>query len=725
MRYPQMRNVAVFLACLTMIGGVPAAQEAQPPAQRAEGVLKADATAIAVDVVVRDRRGQPVLDLGPDDFQIFEDGVLQEIGSVTLYASEPARASGAPAGSARASAEIPAVPAEAPPTPVLALVFDRLSPEARALAHKAALRYIGDADESQALVGVFGIDLSLRTYQAYTRDSAQLRRAVEAIGNRSTSQFGSSGAQGREAGEAASRAADAQATAEAGAGPGGTQGGIGAAASEAMFAEMQRRMVETFDALERDQQGYATSNSLLALVNSMRTLPGRKSVVFFSEGLAIPTNVAAQFRSVIDTANRANVSIYAMDAAGLRTESTTQEARDNINAAANRMLRRNPSADVVGGAMTAGLERNEDWLRHDPHSGLGQLTSETGGLLIRNTNDLTSGFRRVDEDMRNYYMLTYVPRNDDFDGGFRTIAVTVDRRDVEVASRKGYYAVRTPGAQPIMSFEAPALAMLESTPVPNAFPVRAAALHFPEPERPGLVPIVVTFPAGHLRFHLSDDKSTYRGDFTVLVRLRDGADQIVRKMSQHFELTGPADRLDWVRQGDVLFYREADLDPDLYTMETVVYDGLADRASVRFSTVEQPKPDTTALRVSNLVLVERSERLPDGERPSGSPFLVGDLLLYPDLQQAVRKGEQGDLGFFFTVYPRAQGKVTATLQVIQRGAALAQLPLPLGEADAAGRIQHVSRIPIDAFPPGTYELRVIVTDGTEQHVRSVTVRIME
>src|SRR5919201_7092559 len=112
--------------------------------------------------------------------------------------------------------------------------------------------------------------------------------------------------------------------------------------------------------LERDQQGFSTSNALLSVVNSMRALPGRKSVIFFSEGLAIPADVAARFRSVIDTANRANVSIYAMDAAGLRAESTSKDARDSINAAANRMLRRNPSAEVVGAPMTEALERNED-----------------------------------------------------------------------------------------------------------------------------------------------------------------------------------------------------------------------------------------------------------------------------------------------------------------------------------------------------------------------------
>ena len=193
----------------------------------------------------------------------------------------------------------------------------------------------------------------------------------------------------------------------------------------------------------------------------MRTLPGRKSVIFFSEGLAIPPTVAARFRSVIDTANRANVSIYAMDAAGLRTESTSKETRDSINAAAERRCGAIPTTDVTGAAMTEALESNEDILRSDPHSGLGQLTDETGGILIRNTNDLTGGFRRIDQDMRNYYMLSYVPNNDIFDGKFRTITVKVKRSGVDVAARKGYYAVRAPGAMPVLSFEAPALALLD------------------------------------------------------------------------------------------------------------------------------------------------------------------------------------------------------------------------------------------------------------------------
>ena len=59
------------------------------------------------------------------------------------------------------------------------------------------------------------------------------------------------------------------------------------------------------------------------------------------------------------------------------------------------------------------------------------------------------------------------------------------------------------------TFEAPALAMLDATPVPNAFPVRAVAVKFPERERPGLVPVlVVAVGRRSLTFVPSEDKQT-------------------------------------------------------------------------------------------------------------------------------------------------------------------------------------------------------------------------
>ena len=89
----------------------------------------------------------------------------------------------------------------------------------------------------------------------------------------------------------------------AGGGPGQGTPNVGGAAAAAQFAAMESRMLQRFESLEHDQQGYATSNSLLAIVSAMKAIPGRKSVIFFSEGLSIPPNVQQLFVSVIDAAS--------------------------------------------------------------------------------------------------------------------------------------------------------------------------------------------------------------------------------------------------------------------------------------------------------------------------------------------------------------------------------------------------------------------------------------
>ena len=56
----------------------------QPVDDRKDPAYASRATAVLVDVVVRDRQGRPVLDLKADEFEILEDDVPQEVGSFTL-----------------------------------------------------------------------------------------------------------------------------------------------------------------------------------------------------------------------------------------------------------------------------------------------------------------------------------------------------------------------------------------------------------------------------------------------------------------------------------------------------------------------------------------------------------------------------------------------------------------------------------------------------------------
>ena len=724
-------KAAALAACLVLTSsGIGAAPQ---PAPKADS-RRADVTAILVDVVVRDKAGNAVTDLKPNEFELIEDGQAQEIGSFTPIFKGPAPEENARATAPVAARAVAPVGAAAPSAPgsaavaaavnapeeALALVFDRLSPEPRELAHRAALGYVGTGVKTDKLMAVYGIDLGLVPYQWFTRDAKSVRRAVDEFANRATSQFGSTHQQRMDAREQALRAGIGQTNAElaaAGGGPGAGAAGaaIGGTAGDTAFAQMQERMLETFDALERDQRGYSTANALMAVVSSMRNVPGRKAIVFFSEGLSIPPDVQERFVAVVAAANRANVSIYSVDAAGLRTESTSKETYNEQMAAAQRTLRRNPTADTTGEPMMAGLERNENNLRLDPHSGLGMLADQTGGLLVSNTNDFRRGLARVDSDLRNYYMLSYVPSNPEFDGRFREILVKVARPGLVVQHRKGYFAVRAPAGSPVLSYEAPALAWLDKTPVPNAFPVRAVALRFPEPGHTGLTPVVVEVPTASLTFQPApDDAKKYRSDATVLVRFSNDLGDVIDKMSQRYELTGPMADLERAKGGEVIFYRQPDLPPGTYRMETIVYDALAQKASVRFATVEKPQVDASRLRMSSLMIVRRGEKVPESEKITGSPLYVGDTLLYPNLGLAAQaRHRQGARLLLHGLSRRRRREAaTANLELLQNAKPLARVDLQLAAPDAEHRIQQVSRIPIDQLTAGTYEVRVIVRQGT-------------
>ena len=577
----------------------------------------------------------------------------------------------------------------------------------------------------QNYVGIFGIDLSLRPLVPFTRNGLAVRQALNRMATSSNPTLNSPEMQQqREAASAAATSAtNAANSATAGAGA-GNSGAVGTAAGDARLAEMSASIVSGFQEIERNQSGYIAVDGLVAIVRTLGRLPGRKSVILLSEGLTITTQSERLFYGVIDAANRANVSIYTIDAAGLRAVSEQRNVR-NMVVGAGSAGDGSYSADGVGGAYTRVLEGNENALRSDPATLLTQLALQTGGQAFNNSNNVKMAFERVDSDLRNYYMLGYTPINSTFDGKFRTIQVKVKRSGLTIASRKGYFAVRNPGSSPLTDWEAPALGALEQKPVPNAFPVRAGALLFPERGRPGLVPVVVEVKTAPLTFQPDKDGKNYTSDFSVLVRFLDRDNQVVRKVSEHYEIRGELAQIERAKQGEVVFYRESELPAGIYSMETVVHDAPSGKSSVRFATVEVPRYVENTLRMSSLVVVLRGETVPEKDRRADNPMQVNGVALSPNLGDAISKASK-ELPFYFAIYPAKQGSgPDVTIELLQNGKVVTRLPMPVPPADASGRVQQLGRLPLDQLAAGTYELRAIVKQGDQQVTRSSLLRIID
>ena len=69
--------------------------------------------------------------------------------------------------------------------PIIALAWDRLEPEGRAIAYKAARRLV-ETKAPGELVGVFFTDRTLQTIQPYTTDGGRLSAAVEQLASTAT-----------------------------------------------------------------------------------------------------------------------------------------------------------------------------------------------------------------------------------------------------------------------------------------------------------------------------------------------------------------------------------------------------------------------------------------------------------------------------------------------------------------------------------------------------------
>jgi VWFA-related protein len=723
-----MKKFAVIFLTAALVAPAQA-QDPSKPARQDEKVA-VGTVEVLLDVVVKDKRGHPATDLSVADFEVFEDGAKQSVESFRLIKRNSAGESGKGASPApdTASAPAPATPAKPALTPnpdvgvsVVAIVFDRLSQDARKRAHDAAMSYVGGDSSLNSFVGVFAVNLSVNTVQNYTTDVGLVKKAIEKAGVMASSSFESKTVSSGSAIAAGQREAAVQAaiTAAQSGGPGAAAAGAaaGAASVEQTFEAMRERTDETFEALQRDQQGYATTNGLMAIVNSMSRLPGRKAVLFFSEGVSIPPNVQQHFHSVINAANRANVSVYAVDAAGLRAESELQAAREEINGRSRRRMDALDRAMNNSGPLTKGLERNEDLLNLNPESGLSQLALQTGGAFIGGSNDIGSKLKEIDEDLRTYCLLTYSPTNQNYDGKFRNISVKVKRSGVEALARRGYYAVPPTGSSPMFYYEAPPLALLSGSARPKDFPLLAGSLNFPEAGHVGRTAVEVEVPTGAFTFTADNEKKIYGSDFSIVVLIRDQSKQVVEKLSYHYGLVGKS--LDSVKKGKVLFYRETSLPPGKYEVDAVAYDALSAKASVNKCGLEIPAAGENDLRLSSVTIIQRVEQV---KEKTDSPFLVSDqLMVYPNLGEPVRKSAK-QMGFYFNVYTAkgSTGAPNLTLEVLQNNKSVAKVPLKLGAPDAKGRIQYASALPLDSLNPGTYELKISVSDAKSEVSRSAS-----
>jgi len=424
------------------------------PIQQQPATIRTDAAGVLIDVTVLDKDGRPVTDLTAADFEVSEDGKRQQILSATLMrggvperisANAAANTSSAPATGAAAAGA-----AARPPTPtVTAILFDSLSADARPFALRAAAGFVSTLTTPNEYGGIFQSGLSLTTVQPFTNRTDVLRVALDRVGQTATSNL--SVDEERKRASVRTQGLDPSTPVTPGAeyGRGWTTlgeydqrlyGGPNTPPdSEKLLTQMILRMEEGYRRFLSEEEGEASLSGLRSAIAALAPLPGRKSILYFTEELPVTSRLKSHFDTLIGAANRFNVTIYPVDAAGLRIHSKEAETGRNVNVAGGQGVGDVRRGD---GAWTRDLENQEQVLTSRPAAVLGRLANETGGFMIDNTNDLGKGVARMQVERTTYYLLGYQPTNAALDGKFRKVTVKITHGKYTVRARPGYVATR-------------------------------------------------------------------------------------------------------------------------------------------------------------------------------------------------------------------------------------------------------------------------------------------
>ncbi len=169
---------------------------------------------------------------------------------------------------------------------------------------------------------------------------------------------------------------------------------------------------------EIQQTTMQTLSAVNALASGLAKMAGPKTVVLLSDGF-VSQEMESTLRQVVGQAARAGARIYAIDVRGL-------------NRGRGGNVIDQPAVDDEAGS-PASLDGGED--------GPNSLAVDTGGMMIRNENNIGRALDTIARDTNRYYVLAYQPANPAFDGKFRAIQVRVKRADIRVRARRGYLAL--------------------------------------------------------------------------------------------------------------------------------------------------------------------------------------------------------------------------------------------------------------------------------------------
>jgi VWFA-related protein len=689
-------TVLVFQAAALLFAQQPPPPPPVPQAPANGPRIEVTTELVLVNVVARDKKGNLVQDLKKEDFTLFEDGKKQNISTFDFENVEEQAAAGAVETTVSGVAgpgTLLRTGKKAPPSldardrRLILLFFDfsAMDPEQIDRSVDAAKKFIQTKIQPADLIALVSLATNMRVDLDFTDDKTKLLAALSAY--------------------------------SAGEGQGFDNGATGSSEGAAETSG-------SFTADDTDFNTFSADRKLLALQSLMQSLgklPQKKSLVFFSSGITQSgVDNQSALRAATAAAVKANVSIYSLDIRGLQAFPPGGEAQ---------------SASLHGQSAYSGAsvlnDLNSNAASQDT---LATLSSDTGGKAFFDSNDFSGIFSQVQKDSSIYYVLGFTSNNPLKDGRFRRLKVQVNRPDLKLDFRAGYYSGRDfehlNRADREQQLEDELATQLSRVDVP----LFAGSAFFRQDDSHYYLAVSLVIPGSQISFVTEKDKDSATID--IIGAVLEGGKLPVGRLRDTVKLAVDSTRQ--VRRKNVQYNTGFVLSPGTYHLKFVVRENQTGRIGSFETDVQIPDLRKTPLKMSSVVL--SSLRTPSTSKKGAPNPLVRDQMeLVPNITHVFAPDQH--LYLQYEVYDAAKGKnpapatgngataaakvaspakaprdsvrVLTSIEFLQNGTKIYESkPVVASEVTAPERKAIVFQmdLPLQSLKPGLYVCQVNVID---------------
>jgi VWFA-related protein len=682
--------------------------QAQPTQTASDQIVRITTELVQTDVVVTDKNDQLVTDLRLSDFELYENGKKQDISFMEFISVDSPRRSEDLSSTAKVASGVDtSVPRDLTAKDlrrVMAFVVDDVTIPAEDMTRVREMLtdFVDNKMQEGDLVAIVRTVGGKGLLEQLTSDRKILRRAIAQLNVRSIPPYLAFA--GQDAGRVTAP-------------PSPFADGTG---TETVNSSMDfEGPSEGTNQIPRAVLALSVSNYL---IDSLREIPGRKSLVLLSGGLplfeltrggSVVADIGQIFRLLTDNATRSGVVINTMDVRGLKASGAVARYVDT------------PAKSALGGGTFAGSDENAAGRGPDlsllgDRSPTEQLTlrtlaTTTGGVSIVNSNNFSAGLDRVLSRSRAYYRLAYKP-SEKFDRKFHKVEIKVKRSGTRVYAAEGYFA-REPKTEGPRTKEEEIMAAARSPLARRELEVAAELQYKFSPTNQAQLDINTVIDAHKLNFTRTTD-GKYQTSMDVVGFVFDQLGRSRGGISQTVNADLSEENYQRALATGISYTASTELPPGYYQVRLVVRE----------------------IKTGNTGTVSRYFEVPD---LFNKQLTMSSLLLYavnatggnkgvPEQLSAARViSRKQDLRYAGIIYnaklDNGKPKLQHRLIISQGDKVLFQEPEQLlaSHGSAPGQFVKVGQIGLSKVPAGRYVLTLVITDPLADKKRQIVVRSVD